>query len=111
MPVRAQNSTTAGQFTIERPTLASLRFEWRISGDDNRNAKVDVTYRRKGEQQWYNAMPLLRLNKEVTRGGGAQPPPGAPAVPLDPNDAARLSVTYVAPNSGEYLQPRTEHRL
>ena len=69
MPIRAQNSITTGQFTIERPTLASLGFEWRISGDDNRNARVEVTYRRKGEQPWHNAMPLLRLNKEVTRGG------------------------------------------
>ena len=64
MPVPAQNSTTARQFTIERPTLSSLGFEWRISGDDNRNARVEVTYRRKGEQQWHNAMPLLRLNKK-----------------------------------------------
>jgi len=113
MPVRAQNATTAGQFTIERPTLTSLGFEWRISGDDNRNARVDVTYRRKGEQQWHNAMPPLRLNKEVTRGNGAQPQPGAPATPPDANDAARLSVTYVAPNmfagSVFSLEPNTDY--
>src|SRR5690242_6461400 len=64
--VRAQNSTAAGQFTVERPTLTSLGFEWRISGDDNRNAKVELTYRRRGDERWRNAMPLLRLNKEVT---------------------------------------------
>jgi hypothetical protein len=36
---------------IEPPTLLSLGFEWRISGDDNHNAHVGVTYRKKGEQQ------------------------------------------------------------
>ena len=48
-PVHAQTITTAGEFSIEPPTLLSLGFDWRISGDDNRNAQVDVTYRKKGE--------------------------------------------------------------
>ena len=111
--LRAQNSTVAGQFTVERPTLTSLGFEWRISGDDNRNAKVELTYRRKGDERWRNAMPLLRLNKEVTAGGGAQPQPGAPSTRPDPNDPARLSVTYVAPNmfAGSIfnLEPDTDY--
>ena len=34
-----QNSTISGEFTAEPPTLVSLGFEWRITGDDNRNAK------------------------------------------------------------------------
>ena len=56
---RAQNATTPGEFTTELPTLASLGFEWRISGDDNRNAKVDVTYRKKGEREWRKALPMF----------------------------------------------------
>ena len=32
------------------PTLVSLGFEWRIDGDDNRNAQVTVSYRKAGEQ-------------------------------------------------------------
>lgn len=113
VPSRAQNSTASGRFTVERPTLTSLGFEWRISGDDNRNARVELTYRRKGEQQWHTAMPLLRLNKEVTAGGGAQPQPGAPRAQPNPNDPARLSVTYVAPNmfAGSIfnLEPDTDY--
>ena len=61
---RAQNPTTIGEFTIERPTLVSLGFEWRIAGDDNRNAKVDVSYRAKGETKWREALPLLRIQNE-----------------------------------------------
>ena len=34
----AQTATTAGEFTIEPPTLVSLGFDWKIDGDDNRNA-------------------------------------------------------------------------
>ncbi|MBV9505429.1 MAG: hypothetical protein JO323_10550 [Acidobacteriia bacterium] len=109
----AQSSTTSGRFIVERPTLTSLGFEWRIAGDENRNAAVEMTYRRKDEQQWHNAMPLLRLNGEVTAGGGAQAQPGAPAAAPDPNDPAKLSVTYVAPNmfAGSIfnLQPDTDY--
>ena len=37
---KPSNSVAAGAFHIERPTLISLGFDWRITGDDNRNAKV-----------------------------------------------------------------------
>lgn len=60
----AQPATISGQFSVEPPTLVSLGFEWKISGDDNRNAKVDVFYRKKGESRWRDALPLLRLQRE-----------------------------------------------
>ena len=37
-PLGAQTITTAGDFSVEPPTLLSLGFDWKISGDDNRNA-------------------------------------------------------------------------
>ena len=43
---------------VERPTLLCLGFEWPITGDDNRNASVEVSYRRVGEQAWQQGMPL-----------------------------------------------------
>jgi hypothetical protein len=49
---------------VERPTLICLGFEWQISGDDNRNATVDVSFRRAGESNWKQGMPLLRLGGE-----------------------------------------------
>ena len=42
----AQKATAAGEFTVEPPTLLSLGFDWKIAGDDNRNASVDVSYRK-----------------------------------------------------------------
>jgi len=62
-------STTAGDFWVEPPTLQSLGFEWRIKGDDNRNASVAVSYRKKGDSSWRKALPLLRLQRESVIGG------------------------------------------
>jgi len=64
-----RNSTVAGDFRVEPPTLESLGFEWRIAGDDNRNATVKVSYRRVGEARWHEALPLLRLQHESVLGG------------------------------------------
>ena len=41
--------TKPGELVIDPPTLINLGFEWLIEGDDNRNAAVEVSYRRKGE--------------------------------------------------------------
>ena len=60
----AQNSTQAGRFTVEHPTLHNLGFEWTISGDANRNASVSVEFRRSGESGWRRALPLVRVGGE-----------------------------------------------
>ncbi|HTA42477.1 MAG TPA: right-handed parallel beta-helix repeat-containing protein [Bryobacteraceae bacterium] len=49
----------------EPPTLVSLGFEWQIDGDDNRNASVAVSYRKKGETPWKQGLPFLRVGNEV----------------------------------------------
>ena len=96
-PARAENKTTAGDFSAEPPTLVSLGFDWKISGDDNRNASVEVTYRKKGEATWHKGLPLLRLQHEWVNGG----PPAANDDPLRP----RFPFDYVVPNmfSGSIL--------
>ena len=58
------NAVAAGELLVEPPTLINLGFEWSIEGDDNRNASVDVSYRRQGETAWSPALPLLRLQGE-----------------------------------------------
>ena len=39
---------TPGELVVEHPTLINLGFEWRIDGDANRNATVDVSFRKAG---------------------------------------------------------------
>src|SRR5579863_1982008 len=104
-PLEAQTITTAGEFTVEPPTLVSIGFDWKIAGDDNRNAQVDVTYRKKGETAWRKALPLLRLQREWVNGGPPQPNDN-PVLP-------RFPFNYVVPNmfSGSVLNlaPDTEY--
>ncbi len=100
-PVLAQRvDVAAGEFRAERPTLVSLGFEWRITGDDNRNARVDVRYRVKGANAWREGLPMLRLHGEQVLGG--KPRHGDPHF-----------YDYVAPNmfAGSLLNldPDTEY--
>ncbi len=92
--------THSGDFWTEPATLRSLGFEWRITGDDNRNATVQVSYRRKGEHAWHPALPLFRLQNESVVGGL-------------PRDGDQHFNRYVAPNmfAGSILnlEPDTEY--
>lgn len=58
------NAVTAGRFHVEHPTLLNMGFEWAIEGDANRNAKVDVKFRKVGDAAWRPALPLLRMGGE-----------------------------------------------
>lgn len=55
---------TAGELVVNNPTLINLGFEWHIEGDDNRNASVAVSYRKAGDSDWIEGMPLMRLQGE-----------------------------------------------
>src|SRR6266446_3471405 len=66
------NVVTPGELVIDPPTLTNLGFEWVISGDENRNARVEVSYRKKGADDWKPAMPLLRLGGEHIYWGRAE---------------------------------------
>ena len=61
---QVDNAVTAGQFIVEPATLINLGFEWAITGDTNRNATVDVAYRKTGDTAWSEALPLLRMGGE-----------------------------------------------
>ena len=60
----ARDGTQAGRFTVEHPTLHNLGFEWVIRGDENRNAQVTVAFRRVGEAEGREALPLVRVGGE-----------------------------------------------
>ena len=60
----AADRTVSREFITEPATLISLGFEWRIDGDDNRNAAVAVAYRKMGEAAWKEGLPFLRIGGE-----------------------------------------------
>ncbi len=78
---RAEDRVTAGVASPEPPTLVSLGIDWAIEGDDNRNASVTLAYRRAGETDWREGLPLLRLQNEQVNGriGGPSFVPGTNA--------------------------------
>jgi hypothetical protein len=65
----AAGAVTAGEFLVDPPTLINLGFEWFMQGDDNRNASVEVSYRKQGTADWKQALPMLRLQGERIRQG------------------------------------------
>lgn len=71
LPAWSADGTRAGSLAVEPPTLIALGFDWSIDGDDNRNARVAVQYRRAGETRWSQGMDLLRLQREETYVRGA----------------------------------------
>ncbi len=62
--LQAQNGTQSGRFYVEHPTLLNLGFEWLIEGDGNRNATVEVRFRKAGTTAWRPGLPLLRIGGE-----------------------------------------------
>jgi hypothetical protein len=63
---QSAHGVTAGELIVEPPTLISLGFEWYIEGDTDRDAAVAVAYRRAGEREWHESLPLLRVQNERT---------------------------------------------
>jgi hypothetical protein len=105
IPVCAENAIASGDFVVEPPTLVSLGFEWKISGDDNRNASIEVNYRKRGEQSWRQALPLMRLQHEQI---GVAPGPSTAG-----SESRFAPFKYTAPNmfAGSILNldPDTEY--
>ena len=60
----ASDSVAAGEFIVEPATFHNAGFEWKISGDDNRNATVSVRFREVGETSWREGQSLLRIGDE-----------------------------------------------
>lgn len=70
---RAGNAVVPRELVVEPPTLHCLGFEWPVAGDDNRNAVVEVSYRRDGDSAWKPALPLLRIGGERVGGVAGWP--------------------------------------
>jgi len=60
-----------GAIVVEPPTTGALGVEWRIQGDDNRNATVALEWRRTAEAAWRPGLPLLRLQAEAVQQGAS----------------------------------------
>ncbi len=59
------NEIVPKRFIIDPATIENLGFRWYIAGDSNRNASVAVEFRERGQSQWKEALPMLRVHHEV----------------------------------------------
>ena len=62
---RQMSQIVPKRFIIDPATIENLGFRWYISGDSNRNASVTVEFRKHGQSQWTEALPMLRVHQEV----------------------------------------------
>jgi hypothetical protein len=65
-----RNQTRSDKFIVEPATLVCAGFEWIIHGDENRNARVQVNFRKSGTSEWKQAQSLLRIGGEKIYGHG-----------------------------------------
>src|SRR4029453_6331400 len=102
LTMRAANGVTPGQFVIEPATLICLGFEWDITGDDNRNATVEVSYRVSGQTAWIGGMPLLRMGGErIMRAPYTVPDRFAGSIlDLQPDTEYEIRLTMKDPDGG-----------
>src|SRR5437773_1476515 len=56
-------SQPLGEPQLERPTLHSLGVYWIIQGDDNKNASVQLAYRKAGAVAWRPGADLWRVER------------------------------------------------
>src|SRR5580765_4263790 len=107
-----ENRVTAGEFLVDPPTLINLGFEWFINGDDNRNAVIEVRYRKAGETAWKQALPLLRIGGEEIY-NGAQLDVVTPnmfagsILDLEPDTAYECTLTLTDPDGGTAVKTVT----
>src|SRR5207253_4958800 len=83
----------------EPPTLRCLGAYWIVRGDANRNAHVEVEYRKAGASAWSRGPDLFRVEK------GANRPEGKPGSVEVPAGAWLFAGSVVS------LQPGTEYEL
>ena len=65
-PEDTRNEVVPGELIVDPPTLNNLGFRWLIDGDYNRNATVEVAFRKKGKTDWQEGPPMLRIQHEIT---------------------------------------------
>ncbi|KKL87985.1 hypothetical protein LCGC14_1929280, partial [marine sediment metagenome] len=55
-----EDASRPGQVHVEPSTLHCVSVRWPVTGDRNRNAVIEVQYRRRGQRQWRKGYPLVR---------------------------------------------------
>ncbi len=98
---RADNVLHAGTPELDPPTVAALGVHLPITGDDNFNASVAVRYRRSGDAQWNDALPLMRIHAEAVTGMTVGPGFAGSIFDLRPGTTYDIELHATDPDGGE----------
>lgn len=107
--MKAPSPASPGELYVERPTHHTIGMQWAMSGDNNRNATVDVSYREKGATEWKVAVPLHRTMWESIKlpmtGGHVTPNQFAGSVfGLEPGQAYEIRLALNDPDGGSTVK-------
>ena len=99
-----------GEPVLEEPTLHCLGAYWIVAGDEKKEFRIDMEYRKGGETDWRKSMPMFRVRKgdSTQRKHEAQLNPPADAwlfagsvVNLTPGTDYELKLTLVKPDGAK----------
>lgn len=93
---------------VDNPTIHHLAFRWLVEGDENRNAAVDVRFRKTHEASWRAALPMLRILREKTAQGAIDGNLFAGSVlNLEPGSEYEVRFELSDPDGGHATATRT----
>lgn len=102
-------SAPTGAPVLDPPTLHCLGVYWIVQGDDNANARIDVSIRKQGAPAWRKAMPLFRVEKGRHRNERGESSVVVPddawlfagsVLMLDPGTVYELKLALADPDGG-----------
>jgi hypothetical protein len=98
----AGNEVVPGEVIQEAPTVACLGVRWLVTGDDNRNAQVRVSFRREGEDPWTAGLPLFRVDpREIAYGRKVPDMFAGSLFDLAPGTLYEVKLVLSDPDGGE----------
>jgi hypothetical protein len=89
---------------LDPPTLHSLGAYWMIKGDDNKNAVIQMAYRKAGTSAWTKSLPMLRVEKGAHNGIRMKDKHQSKLVVPDDGWLFAGSVVLLTPNTDYELQ-------
>ena len=100
----AGDASRPGKLITEVPTLQCLGVRWFIAGDANGNARVEMWYRKVGEERWRRGLDLFRVETRAIR-PAHRPPPGSTMFAgsvfgLEEDTAYELKLSLIDPDGG-----------
>jgi hypothetical protein len=98
----ARSDVQSTKVVVEEPTIFCLGVRWYIAGDEDGDAAVSVAYRRKGQAEWREGLPLFRVGIGPDGAAGEdrlERPEGAEGWPFEVGNLFAGSVFDLEPDT------------